>query len=319
MSFQTWKLLPPAVNKKRLPPHFRHSSRVGDLLDTHYQETLLDDIDVVIHAAAWTSLWGNKNKSKKYFLDPSLKLLENAKRKGIKRFVFISTLASASPDHSENPMSHGMKRSYWPHLSNVITIEETLRNLSDNKFTGVNLRLGLFVGSRYALGLLPILVPRLKTHLVPWVSGGKTSLPLIDGRDIGNCASLAATVSDLSDYESFNVLGPEVPKTREVISYLHEKYHIPLPHFSVPFSIAFVFAGFMELLDKLVSWEPLVTRSIIHLLRETSANNNYSKERLGYKPEHHWQSAIDNQMNEMLKQQTKPMSMAIPLHRGNSK
>tara|TARA_R110002124_G_scaffold234886_1_gene400244 strand:- start:27640 stop:28659 length:1020 start_codon:yes stop_codon:yes gene_type:complete len=312
-------VIPACRDKNRLPPEFQATARVGDLLDPAYQDSLLDGIDVVIHAAAWTSLWGNKKRSDRYFLRPSLELVNKSKRQGIKRFIFISTLASSAPDCSHDPMSHGIDRPYWPHLSNVIKIEEALRSNSDDNFTAINLRLGLFVGSRYALGILPTLLPRLKTHLVPWVAKGKTSLALIDGKDIGQCASLAVTTQGLKGYESFNVVGPDVPTVREVIEYLHEKHNFPLPHFNVSFPVAFIFAGFMELINPLVPWEPLVTRSIIHLLRETNANNDRAETILGYTPKHHWKKSIDNQVNEMSIRQSKPMRLAVPLHRGKGK
>jgi hypothetical protein len=98
-----------------------------------------------------------------------------------------------------------------------------------------------------------------------------------------------------------------------VIDYLHQRHGIPRPHFSVPFPIAFSFAWLMEKLDPVVPWEPLVTRSIIHLLQETNADNGRAAQLLGYRPSHHWQDAIDIQIAEMAKHQTKTMSMARPL------
>lgn len=301
----------------RLLPQFRDCARKGDLRDQNYLDAVTKDVDVLVHAAAWTSLWSNKQNSESYFLQPTLQLIETARHQGVQRFIFISSLSAAAPKHSADPMSQGIKRAYWPHLANVVKIEDSLREKSGTDFCCVNLRLGLFAGSRYALGLLPILAPRLKTHLVPWVAGGKTSMAIIDGRDIGDCVALAATVPALSGYESFNVTGSEVPTVREVISYLHDQYGLPRPHFSVPFPVAFAFAGLMELLDPFVPWEPLVTRSIIHLLRETSADSRRASERLGYTPKHHWQAAIDQQMAEMAARQTKPMSMAVSLPSGD--
>jgi nucleoside-diphosphate-sugar epimerase len=191
-----------------------------------------------------------------------------------------------------------------------------LREVANATFCTVNLRLGLFAGSRYALGLLPILVPRLKTHLVPWVKGGKTSMPITDGRDIGHAVEQAVTTPGLAGYQSFNILGPEVPRVREVIDYLHHRHGLPRPHFSVPFPFAFAFAWLMEKLNPVMPWEPLVTRSIIHLLQESGADNERAARILGYQPKHHWRDAIDIQMAEMAKYQTRAMSMARPLPGG---
>jgi nucleoside-diphosphate-sugar epimerase len=300
-------------DRSRLPASFRGEVKVGDLLNNDYLEGLTQGVDVVIHAAAWTSLWGHRKESEELFLGPSLSLIEAARRHGVKRFVFISTVSAAAPGNSSDPMSRGVKRSYWPHEANVVAIEERLREVAGENFCAVNLRLGLFAGSRYALGLLPILAPRLKTHLVPWVVGGSTGMAITDGRDIGQCAALAATVSGLKGFEAFNVVGPEVPRVRDVIDYLHQRHGLPRPHFSVNFPIAFAFAWLMEKLDPVVPWEPLVTRSIIHLLQETAADNKRAERELGYRPRYHWKQAIDIQMAEMATQQAKAMSMARPL------
>ncbi|MBV2120552.1 MAG: NAD(P)-dependent oxidoreductase [Candidatus Thiodiazotropha sp. (ex Ctena orbiculata)] len=301
----------------RLPSGFEGESRIGDLLDANYLEKLMQGIDTVVHAAAWTSLWGHHKQSDKLFLKPSLALIDSARRQGVKRFIFISTVSAAAPGAASDPMSPGIKRAYWPHETNVVRIEDRLRKLSSDSFCAINLRLGLFAGSRYALGLLPILVPRLKTHLVPWVNGGTTDMTITDGRDIGQAVELACTTPELSGYQSFNILGPEVPRVRQVIDYLHQQYGLPRPHFSVSFPIALTFAWFMEKLDPLLPWEPLVTRSIVHLLEDTNADNERASKLLGYRPKHHWQEAIDIQMAEMAKHQSEAMSMARPLPDGS--
>ncbi|MEW8509032.1 MAG: NAD(P)-dependent oxidoreductase [Candidatus Thiodiazotropha sp.] len=297
----------------RLPDGFQGETRVGDLLDRVYLQTVTHGIDVVIHAAAWTSLWGHKSSSDALFLNPSLALIDAARHQGVRRFVFISTISAADPREAADPMSRGIKRSYWPHEANVVTIEDRLRELSGDGFCAVNLRLGLFAGSRYALGLLPILVPRLKTHLVPWVAAGETSMAIIDGKDIGACAALAATRSGLGGYQGFNVVGPEVPRVRDVIEHLQQRHGLPGPHFSVPFPLAFAFAWTMEKLDPVLPWEPLVTRSIIHLLQVTSVDNRRAVQILGYRPKYHWKQAVDTQLAEMTEQQTKAMPMARPI------
>jgi nucleoside-diphosphate-sugar epimerase len=177
----------------------------------------------------------------------------------------------------------------------------------------ISLRAGLFAGRRYAIGLLPLLVPRLKTHLVPWVNGGKTGMPIVAGDDLGEAFAVTATAPDLTGYQGFNIVGPSVPSVREVITFLNQEYRLPKPHFSVPFPVAYLFARSMELMDPLLPWEPLVTRSIIHLLEETGATNDRATELLDYRPTVHWQDAVRMQMEEMAVRQTTPMKMYKPI------
>lgn len=300
-------------NADRLAAGFTGEVRVGDLLDPDYVKSVVEGVDVVCHAAAWTSMWGQSENSRHLFLEPVLALIKAARAAGVKRFVNTSTTSAASPDQSADPMSHGVARAFWPHQCNVVAIEDALREQASPQFQVVNLRLGIFAGRRYALGLLPILVPRLKTHLVPWVAGGRTSLPITDGRDIGQAFALAATAQGLGDYESFNIVGAEVPSVRQVITLLHDEFGLPKPHFGVPFAIAYPFAWLMEKLDPLVPWEPLVTRSIIHLMEEVGADNIKAERLLDYRPVHPWREAVRTQMAEIKERQTHPMPMARPL------
>lgn len=300
-------------DSKRLPGNFRGQVRAGDLRDAAYRRAVVEDVDVICHAAAWTSLWGHADESRAQYLEPTLALIEAARNAGVKRFINTSTTSAAAPLRSADATAQGIEHQFWPHLCNVIAIENALRNHANTAFQAVNLRLGIFSGQRYALGLLPILVPRLKTHLVPWVAGGRTSLPLIDGRDIGQAFALAATADNLGSYEGFNIVGPDVPRVREVIAFLHDEYGLPLPHFSVPFPGAYAFAWLMEQIDPVVPWEPLVTRSIIHLMEETSVNNDKAASMLGYQPVHNWRDSIRVQMQEMKMRQIQPMPMAKPL------
>lgn len=298
----------------RLPDGFEGEIRVGDLRDPAYLDGVCDGIDTLCHAAAWTSLFGHTDASQKLFLEPSLALIESAKRAGVRHFLNHSTTSAAAPGHSADPDHPGIERSFWPHLSNVVRIENWLRETADTRFRVTNLRLGIFIGARYNLGLLPILVPRLKTHLVPWVKGGRTTLPLIAGEDIGHAYHCAVHNAPDTAWRGLNVVGPEIPTTREVIDYLHRHHDLPAPHFSVPFPLAYAFAGLMEWLNPLSPWDPLVTRSIVHLLEETGANNTRAADTIGYTPTHHWRDTIDRQLAEMATRERRPMPMARPVN-----
>jgi len=300
-------------DKRKLLPGFNGEVREGDLRDADFRKAAVQGVDILCNAMAWTSMRGNADDSRTLLLEPNLALIEAARGAGVKRIINVSTTRAAAPDHSRDPDSRGIMRPFWPHLCNVIRIEDVLRDAASPSFQVINLRLGIFAGRRYALGVLPILAPRLKTHLVPWVAGGRTGLPIIDGRDIGQAFACAVETEGLADFEGLNIVGAETPTVREVIHFLHDEYGLPKPHFSVPFAIAYPCAWLMEKLDPIVPWEPLVTRSIIHLLEETNATNTKAQRLLGYRPTHPWREAIRAQMQEMAVRQQKPMPMARPV------
>lgn len=283
--------------------------REGDLRDTHYLQSLFNDIDIVINAFAWTSMYSNQQISQELFLKPTINLINTAKKAGVRRFINLSTISAASSDQSHDANSPGILRSFWPHLDNVVRIEDHLRSQSSESFQVINLRCGLFIGEHYALGLLPILLPRLKTHLVPLVNGGNTDMPLISGKDIAQAFVKAAmSKATFRPYEGFNIIGPSIPSVKEVLHFISDHFSYPYPHFSVPFTLAYPFAYLMELLDHFVPYEPLVTRSIIHLLENTHTDNEKASTLLGYTPVVDWKDALSAQIRAIEKT-NEPMKM----------
>jgi len=313
MGLEGINLIAACRDKSKLITEFNGEVREGDYRDDNYLDRMLDGVDVVCNAMVWTSLWGHKKQSHELYYQPTIRLIDKIIEKKIKRFINVSTTSAASPEKSSDAMSIGIQRPFWPHLCNVIEIENYMRSKANSTTTMINMRLGIFAGEHYALGVLPILLPRLKTHLVPWVAGGKTSLPVIDGRDIGEAMKCAAVSEKLDDYQAFNIVGKEVPTVRDVIEYIHGKFGYPKPHFGVPFSLAYPFAWLMEKLDPIVPWEPLISRSVIHLLEEVSVDNERATRIIGYRPNHNWRDAVDKQINEMNKIQKTAMSMSRPI------
>lgn len=304
------RLIAACRDKAKLAKHYTGETRIGDLRDKKYLPTLLEGVDVVVNCMAWTSLWKNRKRSEVLYYQPVIDLIDQYVKSGAIRFVNVSTTAAASPSRSSDAMSVGIQRKFWPHLCNVIKIENYLRDIATTEKSVVNMRLGIFAGENYGLGVLPILLPRLKTHLVPWVNGGRAHLSIADGRDYGQAMGLAALVDDLGSFNAFNIVGKEVPTMREIIDFLHTEFNYPKPHFSVPFFMAYPFAWLMEKIDPVVPWEPLIVRSIIHLLEETHTNNDLAISVLGYKPVHDWREAVRMQVREMEERQLKPMKMA---------
>lgn len=298
-------------NAAHIHPELKHEKIMqGDVQDRLYLANLFRDADVLINAFSWTALYGHEKESKELFFEPAIALIDTAIASGVKRFINLSTTSAANANVANDANVRGSKVNFWPHLNNVITIEEYLRKKSNVHFEVINLRCGLFVGEYYGLGLLPILLPRLKTHLVPLIEGGRTQMPLTSGEDIAQAFVKAAFAPTMPHpYEGINVLGTAIPTVKEVLKYIHHEFGYPYPHFSVSFSIAHIFGHLMEILDPLMPFDPLVTRSIVHLLKNTDTDNQKAEKLLGYTPQIPWRDAVRRQINEIHKHQIKPMKM----------
>ncbi|VAW55877.1 hypothetical protein MNBD_GAMMA07-2559 [hydrothermal vent metagenome] len=286
----------------KIVPSFDGEVRLGDLTDSHYLYELVKGVDIICHAAAWTSLWAHRKKEQRYFREPSKALIDAAIQSGVSRFVFDSSVVVVRPHRDKSPIKDQEPATHpriWPHMDTVVDIENYMRQQANNGTEMISLRFGHFVGKRYNLGFLSLLLPRLKTYMVPWVAGGKARVPLIDGRDIGHAYYLAIVTDGIQGFESFNICGPSFPTMREVINFLHDEVDIPRPLFGVPLFGAYIFGWLMEKINPLLPGDPFLTRAIVYLGEDWYAPNDYAKKRLNYEPKIDWKTAIRGQLVDM--------------------
>jgi nucleoside-diphosphate-sugar epimerase len=167
----------------------------------------------------------------------------------------------------------------------------------------VHLRLGHFVGPGNSIGLVPALLPRLKTRLVPWIERGHARLPLVAGEDIGQAFALAATSTAIETYDAFNIAGPEFPTSREVFQLIAEESGLSLPWFSVSRKAAYTFGWLMEklhaVLPLLPGGAPFLTRSIVYLAEDWPVSTKYAEKKLGFRPTTDWRSATRSAVREL--------------------
>lgn len=294
--------------KSKLPHWHVGETLVGDLTDREYIRRLTSKADIICHAAAWAEMNGSDANSKKYFFKPTIDLIDSALKNGVRRFIFLSSITSNPVEQNKTHSKRELPK-IWPHYHTIIKIENYLKSISNQGIEVIILRVGFFVGKNYSLGILPILLPRLKTHLVPWIDHGKTSLPLVDGRDIGLAFQLSVTVSLKNKFNIIDIVGREIPSVKDVFSYLHDKYKYPLPHFSVNFKFAYFFARTMQLIHRVIPGDPLIVPAIVLLLEETKATNEKSEKILGFNPKNHWKESIDLQIDEMQRNHKGKMKM----------
>lgn len=289
-------------NRSRLAAGFAGEVRQGDLTDSAYVKQVMQGVDVVCHVAAWTSVWAHRSEEERLFRNPTLALIDAAVESGVERFIFDSSVTVARPRRDGSHVGDdepGERPGFWPHLDMVVDIEEHMRKRSRAGTAMLALRCGHFVGERCNLGLLSLLLPRLKTHMVPWVAGGRARVPFVAGSDVAEAFRLAARAYDLKGFQSFNICGPSFPTMREVVNFLHEEAGSPRPHFGVPLKGAYAFGWLMETLNPLLPGDPFLTRAIVYLGEDWYAPGNLAASRLGYVPKVHWKEAVRQQLADM--------------------
>lgn len=290
-------------DKNRLPEFFKGEVREGDLRDPAYRQSLVKDIDIICHAGTWAAMWGHDTQEKENFYQPTTDLIEQAIGAGVKRFLMTSTVAIAKVTKDGSVIDDFSQPTYtglWPHLDRLVDIDAYMKANAHRGMQMVAMRLGHFVGAGNKLGLVPALVPRLKTYMVPWLAGGNSRLPLVADSDLASSYVAAAFADDLQEYESFNICGASFPTTREVIEYAASRAGTPKPLFSVPYPVGYLFAWLMEKLSPVLPGKsPFLTRSIVHLAEEWVCDTEYAKKKLGYDPQKDWKTAMNEALDEL--------------------
>lgn len=289
--------------REKLPRDFSGEVRPGDLMDAAYRREVVKEVDVVCSAGNWASMWNHRKLERQRFFEPTRDLIEHAMRQGVKRFIQTSTVVIGAVEKNNEPrddFSRTRHTGYWPHLDCLIDLDRHMRASSGRGTQMITMRLGHFVGRGNRLGMLPALVPRLRTWLVPWLAGGRKRLPLVADTDLGNAFTLASVAKNLNDYESFNICGAEYPTLREVVEFIAAETGFPKPLYSVPYPAGYAFGWLMETLKPLMPGSsPFLTRSIVHLCENWVCPNDYARHKLGYTPGKDWRTAVREHLADL--------------------
>ncbi len=290
-------------NHQKLPRNFSGEVRIGDLMDANYRREAVKDVDVVCSAGNWASMWKHKDLERQRFYEPVVDLVEQSIQQGVKRFIQTSTVVIGAVEKKNKPIDDFSPTQYtgfWPHLDCLVDLDRYMRANSTRGTQMVTMRLGHFIGKGNRLGMLPALVPRLKTYLVPWLAGGRKRLPLAADTDLGVAFALAAIADDLNNYESFNICGAEFPTLREVVQFISVETGCPKPLYSVPYFAGYVFGWLMETLEPVMPGSsPFLTRSIVHLCENWVCPNDYAHRKLGYTPKKDWRVAVREHLADL--------------------
>jgi nucleoside-diphosphate-sugar epimerase len=287
---------------ERLPDWFAGEVRQGDLTDPDYRAALVEDVDVICHCGTWGAFWGHAGEEQRQFREPTDDLLRRAVDAGVGRFLLASTVAIGTLRPDGQPIddfSRTGKTGFWPHLDHLVELDTLMQRLAGRGTEMVTMRLGHFVGTGLGLGIVPALIPRLKTRMVPWLAGGRARLALVAGSDLGEAFAAASCATGLDPYESFNICGPEFPTTRQVFSQISQQAGVPAPLFSVPRWSGYAFGWLMEALFPLLPGKaPFLTRSLVHVSEDWFCATEHARRKLGFSASVDWRQAVAESISE---------------------
>ena len=290
--------------------------RQGDLRDPEYQDRMLVGIDIICHVAGQTSFEKSTDSCTQNYLEPTIDLINRAIEWRVSRFINLSSLYSASVSERNNPSAIGKPRAYWPMMNCHIAVEEYLRNYQQPRCQFVNLRLGLYSGKRLNMGLIPLLLNRVNSAKLPYLTGQTGHFPLVDGRDIGQAFVRAALGPFEASYNCLNITGPETPSQAEVMSFLEQQVHVKPLSFGLPSVIA---SPWLWLLSKTrrSADQPLFTSAMLDMLKCPTIDLQQANQQIGYDPEISWKASLmdtlesykNQSLNNNISQVDRPLNL----------
>ena len=275
---------------------------MGDLRDPDYLDRVLVGIDIICHAAGWSSFENSGNQSNNAYLEPTLDLINRAIEWRVSRFVNLSSLFVAPAKQRDNANAIGKPRAYWPMINCMIGVENFLKAYGEQNINSrcqfINLRLGIYSGKRLNMGLIPLLLARSGLAILPYINGHLGHLPLVDGRDIGQAFVRAALAPFETSYTSINIAGPSTPAHSEIIQFIEEQTHLKLLSPGLPSTLASSIlwlqgkAHRFNRLSEQLNGQPLFTTAMLDMLKSPVITNTQSENILGYDPKISWQASL---------------------------
>jgi len=270
-------------NPKKLPAEFSGEVRVGDLRDEDYLDRVLVGVDVICHAASWSSYLPRDKHSTKLYLEPTLALIQRAIEWRVKRFVNLSSISVAHIANRDNALTMGCPKRGWPMLNCMLAIEDYMNVHSDSHCNMVNLRAGILAGESLNTGLLPSLLLSLKNKKIPRVLGNYRFLPIVDVKDLAQAFARAALAPGLNSFESFNICGAQTPNQQQVFDFINTGSGIGLP-----LKLAQLYSRFMALSQPKTQWND----NLLYQMTNPLISIDAARQSLGYDPEISWQASL---------------------------
>ncbi|MBN2525379.1 MAG: NAD-dependent epimerase/dehydratase family protein [Deltaproteobacteria bacterium] len=278
---------------------------MGDLRDVASLEGAVEDVDMVVHAAALCSPFGKYRD----FYDTNVlgtrHLVNRAVKAGVKRFVHISSPSVVSRPKDQFDLDEQVpipKQFVSPYSHTKALAEMELADAHVGAMTTATLRPKAIYGPGDT-SIFPRIAASLLKKRLPRISGTPTHTNITHVSDVVEAICLALQRGHL-DGETFFITGGEVVDLWEVIDFLADRLSVPRPGRVVTTSKAMAVAGLLENIWKALNalglkGEPPLTRYTAGILAYSQTYNiDSAREKLGFYPRVSWKEGIESILQE---------------------
>ncbi len=267
---------------------------LGNLNDPDYIDKITQNIDQIVHAAALSSPWGTPESFHQANVLPQQLLIDAAKKKNIRRFVYVSTpsLYFEPKDTFNIKESDPLPKKFINQYAATKRAAELLLEQSGIPFIAIRPRA---LTGRGDTVIMPRLIRAYEEGRLKIIGTGKNIADLTSVSNVAEALLLALFAEDKALNEIYNISnGAPVVLWDAIADVLTKLGHQP-PQKKVPYPVVKKIAQIMELKSKWTNGnEPALTvYGVGTLSKSFTMDISKAKNLLGYTPKMTTEEAIN--------------------------
>ena len=264
---------------------------------TNYREinNATKGVDVVIHAGALCTVWGNWQDFYNTNVLGTKNVLNACLENSIKKFVFVSSSSVYSCPHDrlnikENEVDETNDLNFY--IKTKIMAEKLINDY--RKKHGISCSIirphGIFgIGD---VSIMPRLLKVNKKIGIPLFNKGNNLIDIVCAENIAYSLWLAANSEKSGTY---NITNGEITTYKELVGRIFSGLGMEAKHFNMNFKVAYFIAGVIEKIYKILKFksEPILTRYTLTTVGVSETFDlSKAKEELGYESQKTLQEGI---------------------------
>lgn len=247
----------------------------------------LEGCDAVVHCAAYVEEWGTREQFWKGNVEGTTRMLDAARRAGVKRFVHIGTEAALFDGHDLVDVD---ERHPYPAVQRFLysetKAEAERRVLAANAegFATISVRPRFVWGPRDT-SVLPAVLRMAREGAWAWLDGGRARTSTTHVLNLARAVELALTAG--RGGEAYFVADEGTRTLREFLTAMAKTQGVALPDRSIAGAVARPLATALEGVWRALGIKkapPMTAFAIAMMSREVTVNTAKAKRELGYAP-----------------------------------
>lgn len=244
---------------KELLSHPSIQLQSADLNDEASIAKICEGASVVVHLAALSTPWGKYGDFFRVNVEGTSSILRASYHAKLKRFIHVSTPSIYFDYRDRFEIAEGdplPKRSVNTYAATKKMAEELV---DASGLPAITLRPRAIFGP-HDKTLFPRVLKACQNKGIP---SFREKSPIVDITYVDNVAHalwLAINAPSSCSGQKYNITNGEPLPLEEILGRLFAALSLPLHTRRIPYSLAYILAGFSELLGKLTRKEPLLTR-----------------------------------------------------------